>query len=126
VENKIFVYQPAEEHIYDWWGNQLIPEARSYITVNNIVRIQVNYGNSGFCEAVYVQITAIDENDIFTATVLDTYRTIIEETDVQNGDILYFSRACVMEIPYTWEDNENLVIVESMKTGYRREITGIL
>jgi hypothetical protein len=126
MEDGIFVYQPAEEDIYDWSGNQLIPEARSYITVNNIVRIQVNYGNSGCCEAIYVQVTAIDENDIFTATVLDTYRTMVEETDVQNGDILYFSRDCVMEIPYTWEDNENLVIVESMKTGNGRRVTGIL
>jgi hypothetical protein len=126
MEDGIFVYQPAEEDIYDWSGNQLAPESRSYITVNNIVRIQVNDRNSGYCEAIYVQVTAIDENYIFTATVLDTYRTMVEETDVQNGDILYFPRACVIEIPHTWEENENLVIVESMKTGNGREVTGIL
>ncbi len=68
----------------------------------------------------------IDENDIFTATVLDTYRKMVEETDVQNGDILYFPRVCVMEIPHTWENNENLVILESMTTGNGREVTGIL
>ncbi|AKG22453.1 hypothetical protein [Calothrix sp. 336/3] len=125
MENEIFVYQPGEQHIYDWSGNQLAPEARSYITVNNIVRIQVNDRNLDYWEAVYVQITAIDENDILTATVLDTYRTMVQETDVQDGEILHFPRACVMEIPHTWENNENLVIVENMKTGYGREVTGV-
>ncbi|AFZ03970.1 hypothetical protein [Calothrix sp. PCC 6303] len=126
MSDGIFVYQPEEKDIYDWSGNQLLPEARSYITVNNIVRIQVKEENPYYCEALYVEVTAIDENDIFTATVLDTYRTIIEKRDVQNGDILHFPRACVMEIPHTWQGNENLVIVENMVTGNEREVTGIL
>jgi hypothetical protein len=42
----------------------------------------MNDRNSGYCEAIYVQVTVIDENDIFTATVLDTYRTMEEEEPV--------------------------------------------
>ena len=127
MKKNVSVYQPSKEHIYDWCGNQLFPEARDYITVNNIVRIQISYGKMGG-EAIYVEIISIDENDIFTAIVLDTYRQFFEGEIiyVENGEIIHFSRNCVIEIPHIWEGNENLIFTKNMTTELCRQITGYI
>ena len=119
----VSVNQPDEEDVYDWHGAQLNPDIRQHLTVNHVVRIQVNYPEN-LGEAIYVQINEVVEDDLI-ATVLDTYRHFLEDEIiyVENGDIIRFSRACVMEVPIDW--NPDLKAVARF-TGLGRSVTGML
>ena len=119
----ISFYLPLEQDIYDWNGDQLHPDIRKQLTVNHIVRIQVIYPEQ-LGEAVYVQITKVMDDDL-EGVVLDTYRQFFEGEIIylENGEVLRFPRACVIEVPIDW--NESLKPL-AQYTGLARSITGML
>ena len=102
------VFFHHQEDVYDWGGQLLNPEIRSAIAVNNIVRVVVQH-NSGYSEAIYVQITGV-EGLYLVGIVQDTYRQFFEgETIyVENGELVRFPRASIIEVPLGWNENENL------------------
>jgi hypothetical protein len=87
--------------ICDWGGQLLNPEIKDAISVNNIVRVCVKH-SSGYAEAIYVQVTAVDGSDL-VGIVQDTYRQFFENEEiiyVQNGESIRFPRASVIECFY--------------------------
>lgn len=117
---------PLEEDIYDWGGEQLYPEIRSHLAVGDTVRIQVAYGTEGLGEAIYVEITDVVGSDLI-GSVLPTYRQFFEGETIyiENGETIRFPRACVMEIPIGWNQNEALRLA-AKQTGLGRTITGMM
>lgn len=93
---------PEDHRVFDWDGTPLDPAIRSRLAVNHVVRIQVNYPD-GLWEAIYVEILATEGENLW-GKVLDTYRQFFEgETIyVNNGEVLRFPRACVLEVPLGW------------------------
>ncbi len=131
MKDGIVIFSPKEEDVYDWSGRQLSPETRGHIRAGNFVRVQLNDEVNDAIEAVYVEITEVDEQDLLHGIVRDTYRTDNASENggvrVENGETISFARRCVIEIPHLWEGNENLRdLVEQARTGPARSITGIL
>lgn len=102
------VFFHHQDDVYDWNGTQLKPEIRDAIATCNIVRVVVKH-DSGYAEAIYVQITAVEASDL-VGTVLDTYRQFFEGEIiyVENDESIRFPRICVIEVPLTWDGNKNL------------------
>ncbi|TKT79053.1 hypothetical protein [Aquamicrobium sp. LC103] len=131
MKEGIVVFSPEEEDVYDWSGRQILPEIRRHIRAGNCVRIQVQDEANDYVEAVYVDITEVDEQDILHGIVQDIHRSEmpdgIETFRVENGETISFARRSVIEIPHDWEENENLRdLVEQALTGPARSMTGIL
>jgi hypothetical protein len=126
VKHGVTVTRPEYDDLYDWSGHQLKPELRQALTAGNIARIQLQHLESGYSEAVYVQITSANETEL-TGIVLDTYRHFFEGEMiyVENGATLSFARACVLEIPLEWNANAGLKPLAQL-TGFGRTVTGIL
>lgn len=126
VKPGVTVTRPEDADLYDWSGHQLKPELRQVLTAGHIGRIQVQHLESGYSEAVYVQMTSAGETEL-TGIVLDSYRLFLEGEViyVENGATLSFARVCVQEIPLEWAENESLRSLAQF-TGFGRTITGIL
>lgn len=109
--------------MYDWDGVQLKPAIRYHLAVNHVVRVQVNYPH-GLGEAVYVQITGVEGDDL-VGVVQDTNRLFFdgEIIYVPNGKVMRFPRACVVEVPLAW--NPDLQALAE-KTGFGRNLTGMM
>lgn len=126
MKDGVTFYIPLESDIYDWGGEQLYPEIRTHLNIGDTVRIQAVYGTEGLGEAIYVEITDVDGSDLI-GTVLDTYRQFFEGEVIyiENGESIRFPRACVMEIPIGWNQNEALRL-SAKPTGLGRAVTGML
>lgn len=113
--------QPDEVDVYDWDGSQLKPAIRQYLTMGHIVRIQVNYPEQ-LWETIYLKIIGDEGHDLI-GVVQDTYRNFFEGEIlyIENGETLRFPRACVCEVPLSW--NPDLQTVAE-KTGWGRTISG--
>jgi hypothetical protein len=108
IKMKDKVFFELRENVYDWYGTLLNPEIRNAITVNNIVRICVKHSD-GYSEAIYVQVTSVEGLDL-VGIVQDTYRHFLdgEIIYVENYESIRFPRASIIEVPLTWDENENL------------------
>jgi hypothetical protein len=131
MKKGVVVFSPEDKDIYDWSGRQLSPETRRHIRPGNCVRIQVHDQVNGSVEAVYVDITEVDERDFLHGIVQETYRVEkadgIERVRIEDGETISFARQCVIEIPHLWDGNENLRdLVDQARTGPARSMTGIL
>ncbi len=113
---------PKTEDVYDWNGNQLTPEIRECVNVGNIIRIQVCHPSVD--EAIYIEI--IESNlEMLKGIVLDTYRTDIGPKAVEDGELIEFPRVCIIEVPFGWDENSNL-IDKAVYTNKNKGITGII
>lgn len=128
MKETVIIFKPKKEDVYDWSGNQLLPESRDFVKVNNVVRLQFMDPKDHWGEVIYVKIISKDK-DKLKGKVLDTYR--IHELCyeyVKNGEIVSFKTENIIEIPYDanwWGENNNLKHLEKLRTNYRT-ITGFL
>ncbi len=137
MKESVIIFKPKKEDVYNWHGNQLLPESRDYVSLNNIVRLQFMDTQSKWWEVIYVKIVDIKNVKIAEINIeklygeaLDTYR-IMEDCQkyVKNGEIIEFERNNILEIPYDvefWAENNNLKHLENMRTGKGRGITGLI
>lgn len=106
MNNEVFFDIRAS--VCDWNGQLLNPDIRSAITVNNVVRVSVKHG-SGYSEGIYIQVTAVSGSDL-VGIVQDTYRHFFEGEIiyVENGELIRFPRASIIEVPLGWDENKSL------------------
>ena len=137
MKESVIIYKPKKENVYNWHGNQLLPESRDFVSLNNIVRLQFMDTKSGWWEVIYVRVVDIKNLKIAGINVeklygeaLDTYRIMDDcEKYVKNGEIIEFERNNIIEIPYDvefWSENNNLKHLENMRTSKGRAITGLI
>jgi hypothetical protein len=62
--------------------------------------------DSGYTEAIYVEITAVEGSDL-VGIVQDTYRQFFEGETIYvfNGESIRFPRVSIIEVPLTWNEN---------------------
>ena len=106
MKDKIFF--ELRESVCDWNGKLLNSAIRDAITINNIVRVCIKH-DSGYFEGIYIQVTAVEDSDLI-GIVQDTYRQFFEGEIiyVDNGELIRFPRASIIEVPLSWDGNENL------------------
>ena len=129
------IFLPKKEDVYNWHGEQLLPESRNEVGINNIVRLQFIDKKSKWWEVIYVKIVDVKSVELVGVTeeriygeTMDTYRIMQECLKfVKNGEIVEFKRENIIEIPYDvefWRENDNLKHLDNMRTGLGRAITG--
>jgi len=124
VKESVVIFKPRREDVYDWHGNQLLPESRGCVGVGNVVRLQFMDRGSGWGEVIYVRIVYVRVDKLY-GEVLDTFRLIESNQEyVRDGEIIEFGRDNIIEIPFDWEENDNLKYLEKMRTGLCRAVTG--
>ncbi len=111
MKETVIIFKPKKEDVYNWHGNQLLPETRDQVSLNNIVRLQFMDTKDGWREVIYVKIVDIKNVKIAGIIIeklygeaLDTYRIMADcQKYVKNGEIIEFERNQIIEIPYDVE-----------------------